>query len=283
MTIPEGIAYGLLQGITEFLPVSSSGHLALAQNFFGGNAGGDGYFTFMIFLHLGTLAAVIAAYYKDVFGIVKAFFTLAAKLFRGKLKEGLDKSEKLFLLLAAATLPLFAAAVFADKIENLINLSRVIGGLLIINGVMLFLADKIKRPPVSLGEEQNGKHAKPSHALIIGFFQLLGVLPGISRSGSTITGGLAVGLERTDAVKFSFLMSIPAIAGANILELFKIKSHPLPAGSSPAVIIGVLTAAAAGMGAIKLLQYMAKNKKLTYFSVYCIIAGSSAIIAELFI
>jgi undecaprenyl-diphosphatase len=111
----------------------------------------------------------------------------------------------------------------------------------------------------------------------------MGIFPGISRSGSTIVGGRITGLDKTDAVKLSFLMSIPAIAGANIFELIKLRDHPLPAGSMPAVIGGVLAAVISGLFAIKLLEYMAKNKKLSAFSLYCVAIGAAAVIADILI
>ncbi len=277
MTVFAAVLYGLLQGITEFLPVSSSGHLSLAQNFFGADGFKGSYLAFVVFLHLGTLAAVVAVYHKDVFDMVKGFFTLAAKLFTGRLKNNLNRGEKLFLLTFVATLPLVIAVPFADKVEFLSSVSWAVGILLIINGAILYAADKLTRGNINL------ESAAIPRALIVGLIQLAAIVPGISRSGSTITGGRIAGIEKNDAVKFSFLMSIPAIAGANIFELIKIKDYPLPAGSAAAVVCGVLAAVASGLFAIKLLSYMAKKDRLSAFSLYCAVIGATAVIADIFI
>ncbi|NLN55710.1 MAG: undecaprenyl-diphosphate phosphatase [Clostridiales bacterium] len=275
MNFLKGVLYGMLQGITEFLPVSSSGHLSLMANFFGLDNLEDNNLTFMVFLHLGTLVAVVLVYYRDVYNIIKGFFTLMGKLFTGKIKQGINQDERLFLLIFTATLPLTFAVFLTDKVEFISSISWVIGILLILNGIVLYIADKINKNTVSL------ESAGIKHSLLVGFVQLLAILPGISRSGSTITGGKLAGYNRSDAVKFSFLLSIPAILGANVFELFKLKDNPLPEGSLPAVIGGVAAAVVSGLIAIKLLEYIAKNKKLSVFSLYCGVVGAAVIIADI--
>ena len=275
MTIIQGIFYGILQGITEFLPVSSSGHLALAQNIFGaGNIESDR-LTFTVLLHLGTLAAVLAVYRKDVWLMIKGFFSLMRKLFTGKIREGLDKGEKLFLMVFIATLPLIAAVPLEDKVEYISSVCWAVGLLLILNGFMLFAADKFSK------SRFDTESASPKHALIPGFMQILGVFPGVSRSGSTVTGGLMAGFFKEDAVKISFLMSIPAIAGANILKIKDLINDPIPESELPAVLCGIAAAVVSGLAAIKLLQYMAKNKKLSVFSYYCFAVGIAAVIYDI--
>ena len=275
MNFLKGVLYGMLQGITEFLPVSSSGHLSLMANFFGLDNLEDNNLTFMVFLHLGTLVAVVLVYYRDVYNIIKGFFTLMGKLFTGKIKQGINQDERLFLLIFTATLPLTFAVFLTDKVEFISSISWVIGILLILNGIVLYIADKINKNTVSL------ESAGIKHSLLVGFVQLLAILPGISLSSSTITGGKLAGYNRSDAVKFSFLLSIPAILGANVFELFKLKDNPLPEGSLPAVIGGVAAAVVAGLIAIKLLEYIAKNKKLSVFSLYCGVVGAAVIIADI--
>lgn len=277
MSFIKGVLYGILQGITEFLPVSSSGHLSLMANFFGLDDMEGMNLTFAVFLHLGTLAAVIIVYYQDVLDMIKGFFTLVAKLFTGRIKGGLSKAEKLFLIVLAATLPLGLAILFDDKVEFISSVSWAVGVLLIINGLILYFADKISKTGLTL------ENSTPKHSFVVGLVQLAAVFPGISRSGSTIAGGRLMGYNKEDAVKLSFLMSIPAIAGANVLELFQLKDNPLPKGSLPALAGGVAAAVISGLLAIKLLQYMAKNKKLSAFSLYCIIIGIAAIIADILI
>ncbi len=279
MSIIEGILYGLLQGIAEFLPISSSGHLALAQNLFGAaNTEGNDYLAFNVLLHLATLLAVCTVYRKDVLMVIKGFFTLLKKAFTKKLDlKRLEYGEKLFLMLVFATLPLFPAMLIKDWLEAVSSVSWAIGLLLIINGGVLFLSDKLSSNKLSISK------ANPVKAFNPGVAQVFGLLPGISRSGITITGALFGGFNRKDAVKISFLMSVPAILGASILELPDFFKNGIPAENVLPFVIGAAVAAVSGFGAIKLLQYIAKNKGFSYFSVYCAAVGVLAIIADIII
>ena len=273
MTSLEAIIYGIVQGITEFLPVSSSGHLALAHNFFG--VEGESNIGFVVLLHLATLFAVFFVYYKEVFLIIKSFFTLLAKLFTGRINQGLSYGEKLFLMLVIASLPLIPMSFLADRVEYISGVSWVIGMLLIINGSMLYLADKFSKGKEGL---EQSDYQKP---FFVGLFQVFGVLPGISRSGSTITGGLVFGFNRQDAVKLSFLMSIPAILGACVFKLPAFFKEGITDNMLVPSILGSITAAVVGFFAIKLLQYIARNRGFGFFSIYCIIIGTTAIIADI--
>lgn len=278
MGILEAIIYGIIQGIAEFLPISSSGHLALAQNFFGTEA--ESSFTFNIALHFATLISVCVVYHKDVLSLIKGFFSLIKKLFTGKLKKGLDSGERLFLMLVIATLPLIPVKLLGldEAVEALSGISWAIGCLLIFNGIMLIVSDKIK-----IGSEsaESGGYLRP---LGVGIMQaLLGIMPGISRSGSTITGGRILGYTREEAVRFSFLMSIPAILGACVVELPDMFSENFDAEMLIPVLAGAITAMVVGFFAIKLLQYLTKNKSFTFFAVYCIIVGAVSVVADLII
>lgn len=279
MSIIEGILYGLLQGIAEFLPISSSGHLALAQNLFGAsNTEGNDYLAFNVLLHLATLTAVCTVYRNDVWLVIKGVITLCKKLFTGKLDfKKLEYGEKLFVMLVFATLPLIPAVLIKDWFEAVSSVSWAIGLLLIINGTVLFVSDKLSKGKATL------KKTAPVKAFYPGIAQVLGLLPGISRSGITITGGLLGGFKREEAVKLSFLMSIPAILGASVLELPEFFKNGIPAENILPFVIGAVVAAASGFGAIKLLQYISKNKGFAYFSIYCIAVGIAAIIADMFI
>lgn len=276
MGILEAIIYGIIQGIAEFLPVSSSGHLALAQNFFGTQQASS--FAFNIALHLATLVSVCVVFRGDVIMLVKSVISLVKKLFTGKLKQGLDNGEKLFLALCVATLPLIPLKLLGldDTVESISGISWIIGSLLVINGAMLVVSDRMvggKYYP------ENGGFLRP---LAVGIMQaMLGILPGISRSGSTITGGRIYGYTREEAVRFSFLMSIPAILGASVAELPDLLDEGVGSDMLLPVIFGAVTAAVVGFFAIKLLQYLTKNKSLTFFAVYCIIIGVAAIIADI--
>lgn len=277
MGIFEAIIYGIIQGIAEFLPISSSGHLALAQNFFGTQA--ESGFTFNIALHLATLVSVCIVFRNDVLMLIKGFFSLAKKVFTGKLKQGLDSGERLFLMLCVATLPLIPVKLLGldNAVEALSGISWAIGILLIINGTMLVVSDRLKSKNVTA---ENGGFMRP---IGVGIMQaLIGILPGISRSGSTITGGRVFGYSREEAVRFSFLMSIPAILGACVTELPDMFEEGVSASMLVPVLAGAVTAAVVGFFAIKLLQYLSKNKSFTFFAVYCIIIGAVAIAADVF-
>ncbi len=276
MGILEAIIYGIIQGIAEFLPISSSGHLALAQNFFGTET--ESGFTFNIALHLATLVSVCIVFRKDVLMLIKGFFSLMKKLFTGKIKQGLEKGEKLFLMLVIATLPLIPVKLLGldESVEALSGISWAIGILLIINAIMLTVSDRLKGGSVTV---ENGGYVRP---LGVGVMQaLLGILPGISRSGSTITGGRIFGFSKEEAVRFSFLMSIPAILGACVTELPDMFDEGVTLDMLAPILAGAVTAAVVGFFAIKLLQYLTKNKSFTFFAVYCFIVGTASIIADI--
>ena len=275
MNIFDAVFYGIVQGIAEFLPISSSGHLALMQNFF--SKGESSNFAFNIALHFATLLSVCIVYRKDVYAIVKGFFSLVKKLFTGKIKQSLNEGERLFLMLCIATAPLVPVKLlgFDEYVEALTGISWVIGGLLIINGVMLFVGDRLKNSNLAV---KDGGYLRP---LGVGVVQaIIGVMPGISRSGSTITGGRILGYSRESAVKFSFLMSIPAILGASVLELPDMFSQGMGTDMIAPLLVGAAVAAVVGFFAIKLLQYLA-TKNFTVFSVYCIAVGAIAIVADI--
>ena len=273
MGVLEAIIYGIIQGIAEFLPISSSGHLALAQNFFGTET--ENGFTFNIALHLATLVSVCVVYRADILMLIKGCFSLIKKLFTGKLKQGLDKGERLFLMLVIATLPLVPVKLLGldDAVEALSGISWAIGALLIFNGIMLFVSDRLPKKDFTT---ENGGFLRP---LGVGVVQaLLGVMPGISRSGSTITGGRIFGFSREEAVRFSFLMSIPAILGALVLDIKDMFTMASDTLSPLPVAVGMITAAVSGYFAIKFLLRLVEKSKLSYFSIYCVVAGIFAII-----
>ncbi len=267
MTFGEAVFYGLLQGLTEFLPVSSSGHLTLAHAIFGaGNAETD--ICFDILLHLATLIVVLAVYRKDIFAMIPAAFSLFGKILRGRFRfDALTEAERMVLLLIAATVPLVGALFLENTVQTLALYPRVVGILLILNGCLLLFADRF---------DGKRKTLSPKSAFGIGIFQLLAIVPGISRSGSTISGGMLLGLSRQDAVKFSFLMSVPAILGANIMNIPDAMAA-FPRGEAlVCAFAGMIAAAFSGFLAVKLLHYVAKKEKFGSFAYYCIIIGISA-------
>lgn len=276
MTIWESILYGIIQGLTEFLPVSSSGHLAMIQNMTGFGEGMDA-LAFNVLLHLGTLIAVCIVYFKDVIGLVKSFFTLCAKLFKGKFKfSEYSLHEKLVVYIIIATLPLFPMMLIEDYLDIVSGYLGLVGALLIFNGLVLIVSDKLSRGNRTLDD------MKPKNALLIGICQMFALLPGISRSGSTITGGLLNSLERPDAVRFSFLLSIPAILGASVLKLPDFFKNTPDAKTLGVYLVGAVVSAIVGICAIKLLGYVSKKSNFRIFSYYCFAAGAFAIAWSIF-
>ena len=272
MSVIKAIILGLIQGLTEFLPVSSSGHLAIAGRIMGMDPEADSLLSFNILLHVATLAAVFIVYRQDIFLMIKAFFSMLGDLFTGKgLGLGKDMYRRLVVMLIVGTLPAVAAAVlFGDIIED--PALWLIGIFLIITAVLLFVSDRIGK-----GQKQmEGMGCK--EALVVGCFQALGTLPGISRSGSTIVGGLFAGLDKTVAVRFSFLLSIPAILGAMVLDVKDLFSGASVLPSAPCVIAGMLVAGLSGYFAIRFMLGIVRRQKLSLFSAYCVLAGAAAII-----
>lgn len=272
MTIIKALILGLIQGISEFLPISSSGHLSIAGRLMGFDPEADSLLSFNILLHVATLAAVFIVYRNDIWEMIKAFFVMCKDIFTGKglrLKEFLYR--RLIVMLIIATLPATVAAfVLGDIIEN--PQLWQIGIFLIITAILLFLSEKLAGGNTDL-EKMSSKRA-----FGVGCFQALGTLPGISRSGSTIVGGLFCGLDKKTAVRFSFLMSIPAILGALVLDIKDIFTAPSQTLSFLPVAVGMITAALSGYFAIKFLLRLVEKSKLSYFSIYCTLAGIFAII-----
>lgn len=272
MELLKSILLGIIQGLTEFLPVSSSGHLVLAQEIFGLSYNEAENLAFDVFLHFGTLVAICVVFRKTVWGIIKAFFTSLKKLFTGKYRYStLDRFEKMLLLMIISIIPLFVVLLLKDKIDALFSSVLAVGISLIVTAGLLFVADMLTKKPRKTVEP------KPLHGLIIGLFQAVATVPGISRSGSTITGGLLCGLDKSFAVEFAFVMSIPAVLGANILEIFKVVKNGM---ETPFIycLIGAAVAAVVGVGAIKLVELVSRKNKFIFFSIYCAAVGLFAVI-----
>lgn len=272
MTFWQAVFLGLIQGITEFLPISSSGHLSIMNNLFGMSTPEEGHVFFDVLLHLGTLASIAVVYWKD---IVAMFFEVLGFAGIGRSaaqRQGRFPAARLFLMIILSTLPLALILPIKDRLEELYYYSIFIGVALILNGCMLFVADKMVQ----------GKKTETSmtvwDALIIGLCQCAATIPGLSRSGTTITAGLATGLRRDFAVKFAFLMSIPAVLGANLLSLVDAVKDGIDWSMLPAYLAGMLAAAAAGILSIRLLRMLANRGRFGGFAYYCWVAGVLSII-----
>lgn len=288
MTLFDSIFMGIIQGVTEFLPVSSSGHLAIFSILFGVET--DTGMLFDILLHIGTLVAVCAVYYKDILGMIvefirmmgDVFYNIRAKSWNKKHKKQKEirdvvcnSNRKMALMIIVTSIPTgvigFAAS---DLIEQLSNYLIVPGICLLITATMLLIADRLPDGNIT------PKKASYTSAFVIGIAQGIATLPGISRSGTTITACLGCKYERKFAVKYSFLMSLPAIIGAALKELLDVSGTEIASGEIGYYIIGTLVAAVVGYVCIKTMLVIVGKKKFTYFSVYCYIMGLTAIVGH---
>lgn len=271
MNYLESILLGLVQGITEFLPVSSSGHLAIVQFLLGHGVGNANLF-FDVMLHLGTFFAVVLCFWKDVWGVIKEFFLCIGDLFHGKFSwKDASPYRRMMILIIASTVFLFLVLPFTDLAEGLTTNMFVVGACLILTGVLLLLSDK-KAPKAKRGADE----AKLSDAAGIGLVQACtAVLPGLSRSGSTISTALFLGLDREYAVSFSFILSLPAICGAVFLETLDAVKEGIT--FDPSYLVGMFVAFFVGIGAIALVRWLVRSDRFGKFCWYCFAVGLFAV------
>jgi len=270
MTWWQALVAGIIQGVTEFLPVSSSGHLVIFNALFGAEEGGNLGFT--VFLHLATLVSVAIMFRKDVWMLIKEFFAAAWDVLRGK--PNFKTPERRFLLLVViATIPAVIAGAgvkllgFDDVLENIF----VVAVMLLVTAVFMFLIDRLG----GKGEYTQGDTPYLT-ALLVGCLQAVAILPGLSRSGSTLFGGVLGGLKKEFAVKFAFILSMPAILGAALVEgLSVIKDGGLSINPLN-LVIGFVAAAVCGVLAIGFINLLIKNKKFYIFGIYCLAASALA-------
>lgn len=276
MSIFSAIVMGFIQGVTEFLPVSSSGHLVIFSQLFHLQDPTSSDAMFDVLLHLGTLFAVFIAFWKDIVELIKEFFLMLADLLRGKFSwKRMSPYRRFLMMIIIATLPLVAILPLNDKIESLFTNLTFVGGALLFTGVLLWISDKVVRGGKTMENTSAG------NALIVGLFQMVATVPGISRSGSTIAGGLFCGFTREYAIKFSFIMSLPAIGGACLLQLLDAVKSTQEIPFAP-YLAGIVTAAAIGYLSIRLLRYIMKKDKFKYFAIYCLIVGAAVLLYQLF-
>lgn len=276
MSILEAIILGLVQGIAEFLPISSSGHLAILQNLFNMSDIEGGHMLFDVLLHFGTLVAICFMYWPDI----RSMFTETIDLFTGRSPAAAGQRKqypaaRMFMLIVTATLPLVLILPVHDYIEALSGSTIYVGVALILTGCMLFVSDRMAKGT------KTEKNMLFKDALIIGLCQCAATLPGLSRSGTTITAGIATGHDRRYAVKFSLLMSIPAVLGATILELADAIKAGIDTALIPAYLFGMIAAMVSGVLSIGLLKLVAKKTKFGGFAYYCWVVGVLTIVLSL--
>lgn len=268
---------GLVQGISEFLPISSSGHLSLMQHILHIKSVAETDILFEVLLHFGTLLAVFAIYYKDIIQMITDFFNALSSIFSTKKNKQQWNSDgnRMIFLLVIATLPLVIVIPAKDFVGNLYNNTLFVGCALIATACILYFSDRMKKGRKTL------RNASIWDALIIGLFQCLAVVPGLSRAGSTISAGLIRGFDRKFAVRFSFLLSIPAILGANILEVSSAIQAGFDTTLIPIYLTGMVVAAVSGFFSIKLVNLLAQKDKFGIFAYYCFAVGFLTVILSI--
>ena len=270
MTLLFAAILGFVQGLAEFLPISSSGHLSVLQNLFEM----DGVDTlFDVLLHFATLIAICIVYWQDIVDMIKEVIGFFKDMRHPKPDQGDPKSaRRMVLMIIIATLPLVIVLPFKDQIDKLNNNTYFIGIAFLITGAILYLSDKM----------QNGKKTEKNmsigDAVKIGMVQAIATLPGISRSGSTITAGMATGLNRNFAVKFSFLMSLPAVLAATLIELIHALENGADTAKLPAYLLGMAVAGVTGFFSIKIVKLLSQKGKFGKFCWYCFFIGILTIV-----
>lgn len=272
MSIWNAIILGLVQGIAEFLPISSSGHLSIISNLFHLSSVEDGHMLFDVLLHLATLISILIVYWNDIVNMVYevlAFVNIGPMA--GQRKERYP-SARMFFMILISTLPLFLILPIRKQIESLYYYNVFIGVALVLTGCILYVSDRM------LPGKKTERNMTMFDALIVGLCQCVATIPGLSRSGTTITAGIATGLRRDFAVKFSFLMSLPAVLGANILSLADAFGSKVDWASVPAYLVGMAVALVSGIFSINLLKYISTKGKFGGFAYYCWVVGVLGIV-----
>ena len=272
MSVIEGILMGLLQGVAEFLPISSSGHLAIVQKLFDLE---DVPLLYDVFLHLATLGAVILFFRKRIWSLLQV---VGRWICRRSLPEDRADLQTIVALLLGTVVTGIFGIVLSDVVEN-IDVKYICVGFFVTAGLLIF-SDTVesRRQKKRLAAEANStgegklRGVKPLQGLGIGLAQGFGVLPGVSRSGSTIAGALLCGVDREQAGEFSFLLSIPAILGAFVLQLKDLGEMSSTVGLAP-VVAGCIAAFVAGIFALAVLMKIIRKGKLEWFAAYLIPLG----------
>lgn len=273
MSILNGLLMGIIQGFTEFLPVSSSGHLSLFQYFTGNN--GEGSLFFSLMLHLGTLVAVVAAFYEDLWAMLKEVGGIFKEIFAGEFTfHAKTPQRQMLFMLILACVPMFLVLPIHGLVSKISGDKDIIveGVCFLITSLLLFAA--CKRKPGKAGVTR----MKPRHAMTVGVMQAVASFPGISRSGATISTGMILGFDRTFMVKFSFLLGIPAILGGFVFEFKEAVENKIEISMWP-LFVGMVAAAVAGYASIKLISWLVLSNKFIIFAWYTLALGVVVIVA----
>ena len=275
MTYLMSIILGFVQGVAEFLPISSSGHLSIFQTWFGLEEPDN---LFNVLLHFATLIAVCAVYWRDIRDMILEFFRGVAALADRRGEPGnVPPARRLVMMVILGTLPLFLVLPVESKVEALGGSNLFVGIALLFTGVILFASDRMARG------RKTARTATVKDALLVGCAQAVAVVPGLSRSGCTIAAGMALGFERTFAVRFSFLLSLPAVLGATLLKVIDVAKDGVDPALLPIYLVGMVVAGVVGYFSIRLVNLLAQKNKFGRFAYYCWAMGLAAIVISFFV
>ena len=266
---------GFVQGVAEFLPISSSGPLTLFQYFFGMEEPDQ---LFNILLHFATLLAVFVVYWRDIWEMIVEFFRFFGDLFSRRPRRGRPpEARRMVLLIIVGTLPLFLVLPIQDQVEALGSNPIFVSCALLVTGCILFLSDQMARG------HKTAKNATLPDVLLVGLAQGVATIPGLSRSGCTISAGMVRGFDREFAVRYSFLMSLPAVLGATLLKVLDVMEMEggIPAENLPKYLLGMAVAAVVGYFSIQLVKLLADKGRFGAFAFYCWGAGALFILLNI--
>lgn len=275
MSAINAIFQAIIQGLTEFLPVSSSGHLSLYQHFTGNS--GEGALLFSAILHLGTLFAVFIAFWNTIWDLICEFCRIVSDIFKRQFSfKDMNGDRRAVFMVILSTAVLIPFYIFKDFFEGFAEDSSIFaeGICFLYTAAILLLADKCSKGKKKLG------NITVKDSIFVGFFQSVALLPGVSRSGSTISAGLFSGFSRDTAVKYSFILGIPAILGGCLVEVKDAVQTDM--SFSWTYILGFVVAAIVGICAIKMVDWLVKTDKFKIFSYYTGVLGVIVILVSIF-
>lgn len=268
MSLLEAVFQGIIQGLTEFLPVSSSGHLSIYQHFTGNS--GEGALLFSAILHLGTLVAVFIAFRKTISELILELFSLIKDVFTGKFKwKTMNPPRRAIIMMIISLSLLIPFYIFKDYFEKISEDGDIIieGICFLYTSAILFISDRCVKGNKKFGD------ITVKNAVTVGAFQGIALLPGVSRSGSTISSGLFCGFERETAVQYSFILGIPAILGGCLLEVKDAVEQKAMEFDIFIFGVGFVVSAVVGICAIKMVNWLVKSDKFKVFAIYTLILG----------
>ncbi len=268
MSVLEAVLQGIIQGLTEFLPVSSSGHLSVYQHFTGNS--GEGALLFSAILHLGTLVAVFVAFRKTICAMIVELFSMIKDIFTGKFRwKSMNPERRAIIMMIISLLMLVPFYIFKNHLEKVSEDNDIVieGLCFLYTSVILFISDRCSKGNKKFGD------ITVKNAVTVGAFQGVALLPGISRSGSTIASGLFCGFERGTAVEYSFILGIPTILGGCLLQIKGAVDQNTMNVEPLNFAAGFVVAAVVGICAIKMVNWLIKSDKFKIFAIYTFILG----------